>query len=534
MPCVGLWARYKARGHDDRSSPTGRLGNVVCRLALLSTMRFTVFAITVSATLQLAAAQTIYDIWQTTWDRTKLLTRTSDPLINFVTKGAIGDADIVVSDGTVYQQMDGFGATLTDSSALVLNNLKTKNSGNYWALLNKMFDVTDGAATAGFGVLRLNLGASDFSASAYSFDDKAGDTTLASFSLDNAPAYLWSVLTDIYSINPKIKLYVLPWSPPAWMKTPASMNGGSLQTQYNGVYAQYLFKCVQQLKAKGFTVYAINPQNEPENPNTTYPTASMPYTQEAAIGQALRPLLDNNGFSAVKIIGFEHNWIHAGNYPVSLMNAASSAFAGVAFHCYEGSVSSQDTFHNAFPNKEIYFTECTGSFGSDWWGDIKWTMDNIAIGAPEHWARTALEWNLASDESGGPKFPGTNSCSPNACRAMATVKSDGTYELNQEFYSLAQASRAVVPKDAGGPTGQRIGVTVGGNLSWALRVNAFVTKRTNSADWNRYSLVVLNWNDNASTSWNPQPVKATIEFRGVQATYTFPVGVTTLWWFATP
>lgn len=51
--------------------------------------------------------------WQTTWDRSKLLTRTSDPLINFVTKGAIGDADIVVNDGAVYQQMDGFGATLS-------------------------------------------------------------------------------------------------------------------------------------------------------------------------------------------------------------------------------------------------------------------------------------------------------------------------------------------------------------------------------------------------------------------------------------
>lgn len=38
--------------------------------------------------------------------------------------------------------------------------------------------------------------------------------------------------------------------------------------------------------------------------------------------------------------------------------------------------------------------------------------------------------------------------------------------------------------------------------------------------------------DSASTSWNPQPVKTTIEFRGMQATYTFPVGVTTLWWFA--
>jgi hypothetical protein len=29
-------------------------------------------------------------------------------------------------------------------------------------------------------------------------------------------------------------------------------------------------------------------------------------------------------------------------------------------------------------------------------------------------------------------------------------------------------------------------------------------------------------------------VQATIEFRDTQATYTFPVGVTTLWWYAPP
>ena len=53
------------------------------------------------------------------------------------------------------------------------------------------------------------------------------------------------------------------------------------------------------------------------------------------------------------------------------MNQASGSFAGAAFHCYGGNVANQDSFHNAYPNKEIYFTECTGSFGSDWWSDIK-------------------------------------------------------------------------------------------------------------------------------------------------------------------
>jgi len=159
-------------------------------------------------------------------------------------------------------------------------------------------------------------------------------------------------------------------------------------------------------------------------------------------------------------------------------------------------------------------------------------MDNLWIGSLEHSSQSGLMWNIALDGNGNPKLPGTNSCGGPGCRPLITVNSDGSYSYNQEFYSMAQASKAIIPKDAGGPFGQRIGVSVGGSLNWALRVGAYVTARVSSTDWLRYSIVVLNWDDSASTTWNPVPVTATIEFRGMQATYTFPVGVTTLWWFA--
>lgn len=42
----------------------------------------------------------------------------------------------------------------------------------------------------------------------------------------------------------------------------------------------------------------------------------------------------------------------------------------------------------------------------------------------------------------------------------------------------------------------------------------------------------MNRADNTNGNWNPQDVETTIEFRGMQAKYTFPVGVTTLWWYA--
>lgn len=203
-------------------------------------------------------------------------------------------------------------------------------------------------------------------------------------------------------------------------------------------------------------------QNEPENSNPTYPTCLISASQEAQIGTTLRSLMNSNGFSNTKIIGFDHNWNHAGAYPVQLvrepffsigipyippcicvinglfgetqMESAYNAFSGVAFHCYSGSVGQQDTFEAAYPNKEIYFTECTGEYGSDWWSDIKWYMDNIFVGAVEHYAKTGLMWNLVLDGTGKPELPGSNSCGT-PCRPIVTVNTDGTYTLHQECKS---------------------------------------------------------------------------------------------------
>lgn len=68
-------------------------------------------------------------------------------------------------------------------------------------------------------------------------------------------------------------------------------------------------------------------------------------------------------------------------------------------------------------------------------------------------------------------------------------------DLRTLVYSMAQASKGVLPRDVGGPWGKRIGVSVQGSMSWGLIVGAYETGRVNPSDWNRYSLVVLNWCD---------------------------------------
>jgi hypothetical protein len=89
-------------------------------------------------------------------------------------------------------------------------------------------------------------------------------------------------------------------------------------------------------------------------------------------------------------------------------------------------------------------------------------------------------------------------------------------------YLLAHSSRIVIPRDSGAQFASRIGVTLGGNLSWTLGVQAYMTPRNSSSAPAKYGLVVINWYDNASTTWNPQPVSATIAFRGMQVSCTNP------------
>ncbi|KAH9920959.1 glycoside hydrolase superfamily [Fomitopsis serialis] len=480
-------------------------------------------------------AQDIYDIWSTTWQKDNLLTykNLGSKHVSFGSPGSTGTSDIKIDDTTYHQSVVGFGAAMTDSSAKLLNDLKNSNSDKYWALLKYLFDPTDGADAAGFTYLRVPLGASDFSAKVYSFDDTSGDTSLNDFNIDAAPSYLFSVIKDVMSINGDLKVHVTPWSPPGWMKDGGSMNGGKFYTSLSDVFANYLLKSLQGFKSKGITPWAIGIQNEPQNSNNGYPTALIDAHWEGEIGQKLRSLMDDNGFKDTLLIGYEHNWDDAGAYPVDLMGQAADSFDGVAFHCYEGHVSQQETFHDAYPNKNIYFTECVGLFNGDWWGDVKAYLRNDVIGTVNNFARNAAFWNLVLDGSGGPKLPGTSSCGgKNQCRGVITLNSDGSYTRNPEFYALAQMSKGTIPKDKGGPSAQRIDASVGGNSN--LLVSAFVTKRSSSSDQWRYSLVVLNQDDDSNGSWDPTAIDATIEFRGKQAKYTFPVGVTTLWWYAAP
>ena len=72
---------------------------------------------------------------------------------------------------------------------------------------------------------------------------------------------------------------------------------------------------------------------------------------------------------------------------------------------------------------------------------------------------------------------------------------------NLTVYAMAHAFKAIIPIDPGGSSAKPIGVTIGGNMNWALVVGAYVTGRAKPSDPFRYSIVVLNCKQRTPTSY---------------------------------
>ena len=375
--------------------------------------------------------------WVTTPDRAQLL-RPQPGALRFGPTAPAG-AVIEVDDRQTYQTMDGFGYCLTGGSAELLMAMSAPARAR---LLRELFGT--GKDEIGVSYLRLSIGASDLDATVFSYDDvPAGqtDTTLAHFSLAPDERYLLPVLKEILAINPAIKLLGSPWSPPAWMKNNEATKGGSLRPEYYGVYAQYFVKYLQGMQAHGLTLDAITPQNEPLHPGNN-PSLLLPAEAEAEfIGRHLGPALRAAGLKT-KIICYDHNADHP-DYPLTVLgNAAAYPYVdGTAFHLYAGPIEALSVVHDAFPKKNIYFTEQWVGSKTDFASNLSWHTKTLFVGAPRNWARVVLEWNLAADPRQNPHSPG--GCTE--CLGAITLAPGDRVTRNVAYYLVAHSSKWVRP-----------------------------------------------------------------------------------------
>jgi glucosylceramidase len=280
------------------------------------------------------------------------------------------------------------------------------------------------------------------SSAPYTYDDLASgqtDVPLAHFSLNSEMTDLIPLLKEIIAINPDIKILGSPWSAPVWMKTNNSFVGGDLNVAYYEVYANYFVKYIQAMAAEGITMDAITMQNEPLNPYNN-PSMSMSSAQQANfLRNHLGPAFANAGITT-KIILYDHNCDMI-SYPLSVLaDPGARAYAdGSAFHLYGGSITALNEVHDAWPDKNIYFTEQYTSSTGDFGGDLNWHVKNLIVGATRNWSRNVLEWNLANNASMGPHTMG--GCT--TCQGALTFGT--TITRNVSYYIIAHASKFVRP-----------------------------------------------------------------------------------------
>src|SRR5207248_10731296 len=120
--------------------------------------------------------------------------------------------------------------------------------------------------------------------------------------------------------------------------------------------------------------------------------------------------------------------------------AAARAFVdGSAFHLYAGDVSALSTVHNAYPDKNLYFTEQWTGANETFSYNLKWHSKHVIIGTTRNASKVALEWNLANDPNHNPHTPG--GC--NECKGALTI--GATITRNVSYYIVGHASRFVPP-----------------------------------------------------------------------------------------
>lgn len=395
------------------------------------------------------------EAWLTAGDESALLAR--QPNIPFGLDGAgLTEPIIEVDTNQVFQEMIGIGAAMTDASAYLMQN--TMPARERERLLQDLFGRDSGV---GMSFIRVPMGASDFSRSHYSYDDlnpSQTDSALDRFSIDADRAEKLPLLRKALAINPQLRVMASPWSAPAWMKTTKSLIKGTLLPRYYDSFADYFVKFIRAYGMEGVPIYAISLQNEPNFEPENYPGMRMePAMRAAVIGRHLGPALARAGMSTV-ILDWDHNW----DLPQQPLDVLSDSVArryvqGVAWHCYGGEVGAQSAVHDRYPDKDAYFTECSGGDWSPKFDEnLKWTTANLIIGSTRNWARGVLMWNLALDENRGPHLGGCGNC-----RGVVTIDSKtGSYKREVDYYALAHASKFVRPG------ARRIGSSGGGpNLS---------------------------------------------------------------------
>ncbi|MEU1230518.1 ricin-type beta-trefoil lectin domain protein [Streptomyces sp. NPDC005828] len=388
------------------------------------------------------------------------LTTTSDAGGRTVTRGlapqtptAFGPAGgsashtIAVDESTTYQQFEGGGASITDTTAHLLRG-GAISAATRDDVMRKLFSPTDGI---GLSFLRNPIGASDLSRPGnVSLDDTCCD--LDDFGANGYDTNVRLLTGQAKQLNPSLRLMAVPWSAPGWMKDNGRMDQmGWLKWEYYPLYAQYLAKYVQSYQAAGIKVDYLSVQNEPNCCQAANPTA-MNYPGMSWNPSGLVEFTKNHVYPAFRAAGIDtkvlvHDWNYGdyANFGSGVLGDAGvrndPLFGGIAWHGYAGDPAVGSQVHDQYPSVRQFSTEHSGG---TWIGNQHDEDMKDIVGYARNWSGSLTKWSLALNQNMGPHNGGCGTCT-----GLITVQEGGAragqVDYTIEYYTTGHLTKFVRP-----------------------------------------------------------------------------------------
>lgn len=324
----------------------------------------------------------------------------------------------------------GFGGALTESCGYTLSIL---NERERMKVISAFFDPEKTV----YDYIRVPIDSSDFSLNQHSACHTIDDWKEKRFDYTVEEKYIFPYLDEVYHYAKKrIPILFSPWSPPAFFKDNNSrLMGGRLKEEFFLDWAQYITIYLNEFKKRGYNVWGLTIQNEPNAVQTWDSCLYSPDEERTFLVEYLKPELEKKGLAGVKIYYWDHNKERLIDFAHGFIDEASSrAVSGIAFHGYCGDhFEALDVYRKENPNHEVILSEfcllkdCIGNnnrqlkeLGHEYINDIK------------HGAMMIIDWNIVLEENGGPNHVG-NFCVAPYMKNKDTVVPNMTYFVISEL-----------------------------------------------------------------------------------------------------
>jgi len=395
------------------------------------------------------------------------------------------------------QEIVGFGASFLESGAICLNSLETAQQEE---VLRALFDPEKGA---GFTAMKTDIAGSDEMPAGpfYSYNDKAGDVGMKSFSIERDLAAN-GLIPYIKRARPYGKFVIQATMdyPPDWMLFDVDKHQ-DVNPQYFDALALYYLRYLQEYQKQDIFIDYISLFNEPLI-YTKIPASKIRDLLRDHVG----PLFAKEGVQT-RIQPCEYNdRPRAGKFwPVILDDPQARKYASaILYHGYGfKDFDKIAALHKRYPDLPLWMTEVCHAYEA---GTPKsMSLPNRDYADGDFWGTQIFRdlesgtsawiyWNMILDEKGGPWSisPVHGNPDPNVQHPVVIIdrqKKEVTY--TGLYYYLAHFSKFVRPGAVRvGATGSVSGVRC---LAFQSKDGGMVAEVMNSRK--QASSVKLNWHN---------------------------------------